>query len=94
MRCGRDIADGEAVGYGKGKLCKDCAAALENSPVSCPVCGAELPAEEAVAMLLTRAPATPEARLLAQSALVQVCPRCHVLFFDDFQYKLLEGLRS
>lgn len=93
MRCGREIT-AKPVRFGTGTLCLACAEEMENEPGKCPVCGTVFEADDAVAMLLTRATATPQERLTAHSALVQVCPKCHVLFFDDFQYGLLEGLKT
>ena len=91
-RCGVDLARVESVRFGAGELCFPCAEKMEDEPGKCPVCWTVFNADDAVAMLMTRATATPQERLAAHSALIQVCPKCHVLFFDNFQYGLLEGL--
>ena len=91
--CGGIVKTG-GVPIGDGKLhCDDCALRLENTPDQCPVCGADL-GPDGVAMLLTKATATPEERLGAHSALVNVCSMCGVLYMDGYQRKLLELLRK
>ena len=91
-RCGKD-AGADSVNFGTGRLCLSCAKEMESEPSKCPVCGTVFDVDDAVAMLLTRATATPQERIAAHSALIQVCPKCHILFFDNFQYGLLEGLK-
>lgn len=85
---------GESLSFKDGVLCMDCAEKVEAKDDVCPVCGTEVPGDDAVAMLLTHATATPQERLAAHSALVKICPKCRVLFFDEFQYGVLEGFRN
>lgn len=91
-RCGKN----EALPFqdGEERLCGECLDALAYQPTTCPVCSTKVPAEEAVALLLTRATATEADRLAAATALVNVCPKCHVLYFDDVQYGALCALRQ
>lgn len=97
VKCGRSIAnDDEFMDFGKdGVMCMPCVEEMESKPDRCPVCGTETDmGDESVAILFTRATATPEERLSAHSALVHVCPKCHMLYFDDFQYGLLKLLKN
>lgn len=96
-KCGRVIeADDEFMEFGEDNVvCMPCVEEMEAKPDRCPVCGIETDmGDESVAMLLTRATATPEERTNAHSALVHVCPNCHMLYFDDFQYSLLKMLKN
>ena len=92
--CGKDITDGGVPLSSDKALCDECAERLENTPEKCPVCGTVERGEEAVALLLTKAPATQQDRLNAKTALVHVCPKCHMLYFDGYQYKLIELLKK
>lgn len=88
-RCGNRIfGDRLQVGIDSA-ICMACAEELEKKPVKCPVCGNENPPEEDMALLLTRATATPQEKMDANASIVHICPKCHVLFFDDFQYEIL-----
>jgi uncharacterized protein with PIN domain len=75
-------------------LCDTCEEKLQNEPAICPACKTKVQGDETVALLLTRATASKEEKALAQTALVHVCPKCHVLYFDNMQYKLLEKLKQ
>ena len=91
--CRKDIEHGVNIGNDR-TLCRECAERLEAMPEKCPVCGADNSGDEAVALLLTRATATPAERLGAHSALVHVCSNCGVLYFDGYQRKLLNLLKA
>lgn len=93
LQCTKPVT-GEGLPFKDGMLCKDCAEKMESKPDTCPACGFSVPGDDAVAMLLTHATATPQQRMEAHSALVKVCPKCRVLFFDEFQYGILEGFRN
>lgn len=93
--CGEQITnDSRYIKIGNKVLCGACAERLESEPPSCPFCGTTDNKGEAVALLLTRATATPEERLSAHTALVNVCPKCHGLYFDNFQFELLRMLKA
>lgn len=97
VKCGMVINENdEYMEFGGSKIiCMPCVEKMEALPERCPVCGTETDkGDESVALLLTRATATPQERLSAHSALVHVCPKCHTLYFDDFQYALLETLKD
>lgn len=94
MKCENELG-GKSLKIGPDMaICESCAQKLENLPDKCPVCGHTEQGDEAVALLLTRATATPAERIGAHSALVHVCPKCGVLYFDGFQRTLLELLKS
>lgn len=94
QKCGQEIS-GRFFTIGNNvSICLACAEELEKSPQSCPVCGHSERGDEAVALLLTRATATPAERIGAHSALVHICPKCHGMYFDNFQYRLLELLKQ
>jgi len=61
------------------------------SKTLCPSCKTEINNDEAVAMLLTPVSATKRQRENAVSALVHICPKCHILFLDNEQYEWVES---
>lgn len=76
----------------KGKnLCHDCLEKAAAHSVSCPCCGTKVQGEHTVAMLLCRGDAQEEEKARAETAIVLVCPKCHVMFFDPFQYEMLRS---
>ena len=93
-RCGKPTGTSKLL-FGENEvLCEACAEHLADEPVECPVCHSREDPDEAVAMLMTYATATPSERVNAKSVLVHVCPKCHVLFFDSFQYGIIKGLKQ
>ena len=73
---------------GEDTLCDGCleVASLENA--HCPNCGEVLNMQaEQVSMTLSRPNSTS-----GMPVLIMVCPKCHVLFMDKFQYNVLKRL--
>lgn len=92
-KCGKNIAEDGTVFGPDCAICADCLGNMQNASVRCPVCGNATPPDEALALLLTRANPHLQEKIDAPTALVHVCPKCHILFFDDFQYELLTMLK-
>ncbi len=92
VKCGEDCENG--IKISKKILCGKCADKMESEAPRCPFCGSIDDEGESVALLLTRASATPAERLSAHTALVNVCPKCHGLYFDNFQFELLQIFKS
>lgn len=90
-KCGKPI-EGKAVPYGDGVLCRNCLTAEANAGNVCPCCGEALGPDDGVGMLLVRPGATREEKAGAATVLAVVCPRCHVVFLDNFQYSLLQAM--
>lgn len=95
VKCGEDVVQkSKGIQIGKKFLCSACASKLETESPCCPFCGTVDKDGESVALLLTRANATPAERVSAHTALVNVCPKCHGLYFDNFQFELLRMLKN
>lgn len=93
-KCGKELVKGEIVPFGpKNFICLECAEELESAPLLCPVCKEKTPPELGVGMLMVPVTATPEERLEAVNVAVNVCPKCHSLYLDEFQYGIVQGLR-
>ena len=95
-RCGKEALPSDSgIKLGKNKyFCASCIEELENAPDRCPVCQQKENSEDCVALLLTKATASPQERLNANTALVHICPNCHVLYFDGFQYELIKARQT
>lgn len=91
--CGKPI-EGKAVPYGDGMLCRECLMAEADRGNVCPCCGEAVGPDDGVGMLLARPGAAREEKADAPTVLAVVCPRCHVLFFDRFQYHLLHAIQK
>lgn len=80
--------------YGKDRVpvCEECMGEKVKETNTCPVCGYKAtPEDKEVAIILTAPNATPGEKAKAPEALTIVCPKCHVLFFDDLDYNLLQA---
>jgi len=93
-RCKKKLTE-EAYTYGEDEiLCDNCIDEAAELSQICPACGCEISKDmDAVGLLLTPPGATEEEKKNALDTLVIVCPKCHVLFFDNYHYKLLQGIR-
>jgi recombinational DNA repair protein (RecF pathway) len=93
--CKKPVPKGSAYYFGKNQiLCSDCFEKSIYNSQKCPNCGEQITYEaESVGLLLTPKGATEEEKKHAVDTLVIVCPKCPILFFDDFHYKVLEGLK-
>lgn len=74
-------------------LCRKCLLEEAEKGNICPVCHEHIAPEHQVAIPFAMPSAADNAPAITKTATAVVCPRCHVLFFDDFQYKLIEGLK-
>lgn len=84
--CGHEVKKG--ILY-EGKLtCRECLIRKSKEGNVCPVCGETIAAEHQVAFPL--ATAMPSGNV--KTGIAVVCPRCHVIFFDNFQYELLKSM--
>lgn len=92
-KCGKSIGNDAMIFGPDCALCADCLQKMQEANVVCPVCGNSSPPDEDLALLLTRANANIQEKIDAPTALVHVCPECHIMFFDDFQYELLKKLK-
>lgn len=87
-KCGNE--DLYLVPFKQDKLCHECLEALLKEPVRCPFCGAEAAAESCLSILMCRPGASDAEKLAAPETYVNVCPVCHGLFMDEFQYTALK----
>lgn len=92
-KCG-SVLYGPGVPYGYDILCRDCLLAAADAGNICPCCGAQATPHDSVGLLLALPDATPQEKAAASTALAIICPHCHVLFFDGFQFNLLRSLRD
>ena len=60
----------------------------------CPNCGAAVGVEDAVTLLLEHPEASRAKLDMASRVSLTVCPKCHILFTDDFTYAVMKSLRS
>lgn len=88
--CGQTIK-GRAVYFDEKYVCRTCLIAEANKGNRCPCCGADVGPNAGVGLLLARPGDASEEKASASTALVIVCPECHVLFVDGFQYKLMQS---
>lgn len=77
--------------FKEANLCHDCLEKAAAHTVDCPCCGSKVSGEHTVAMLLCRGDATAEEKAQADTAIVLICPKCHIMFFDPFQYEILRN---
>jgi uncharacterized protein with PIN domain len=64
----------------------------ETKPPCCPLCHTPVHPDEELSLLFTEAEASAAQRAMAKSANIRVCPKCHILFFEDSQYDWLTSL--
>jgi endogenous inhibitor of DNA gyrase (YacG/DUF329 family) len=95
MECKKQVKESEAFYYGETKmLCEECFDKKADSTQQCPNCGTNIDQQaESVGLLLTPIGSTAEQKKSATDVLVIVCPNCKILFFDDFQYNIMQGLK-
>lgn len=92
-RCGTSIS-GKSARYGDELLCKNCLIEESQTGNVCPCCGTHISADaDSVGLLLARPGASSQEKSQAQSVLAVVCPYCHILFMDTFQFNLLSEMK-
>lgn len=87
-KCGNE--DLYLVSFKQDRLCHDCLDAVMKEPVSCPFCGAVADAESCLSMLMCKPGASDAEKLSAPETFVNICPVCHGLYMDEFQYNALK----
>ena len=94
-KCGADLVAGNKYKYGKKDiLCERCFDAKTAEAQECPNCGQKIIGEtDSIGLLLTPVGSTPEQKRNAIEVLVIICPKCRILFFDEYHYNILEGLK-
>ena len=94
--CGASIEDDDyaCIGDEARPTCSKCLEVMVENPPPCPNCGKEVSSAEEVGLVLTPKGSTPEEKANAIDVLVVVCPHCRILYFDDFNYKIIRGLRK
>jgi len=94
-RCEEGLEDSAKFSYGDDILCENCFDEAPDTPQKCPACGRMIDKEtESVGLLLTPRGSTAQQKKDAVDVLVIVCPYCRVLFFDNYHYKVMEGLKK
>jgi hypothetical protein len=94
-KCKKTVSEAESYHDSKNKiLCEDCMDDLAFRPQDCPVCKKSILASEGVGLLLTPIGSSKKQKQNAIDTFVMVCPECRVLFFDEFHYRLIEGLKK
>ena len=96
-KCRKEFSIQNLFAYGHEKLlyCEDCLNILSESTVQCPNCSEQISGEkDSVGLVLTKGSASPEEKATAPTILVLICPRCHILFVDNFSYQLVKGLQT
>lgn len=89
--CGGTIKNG--VLFDGRLLCRKCLLNEAAKGNICPVCHEPIAPEHQVAIPFVMPSADEDDPAITKTAIAVVCPQCHVIFFDDFQYKLIEGLK-
>ena len=80
--CGHEVRRG-IIFDGKA-TCRDCLIRLSKLRQACPVCGQVISPEHSVSL--------PNVNTLSgKPANIVICPNCHALFFDEFNYKMLNA---
>lgn len=81
--------------FGDKVICSPCLQTQSELGNLCPACKSVLDADqEEVGLVLTRSDAPHRKILNEPAAMVIVCPHCRVLFFDAFQYGVLQGFKA
>lgn len=93
--CGKECVGGERYRYGaEGVLCGDCLDKQAAKTQVCPNCGHEIEdGSECVGLLLTPVGSDERQRQNALETLVIVCSNCRILFFDEYHYKVMQGIK-
>lgn len=94
-RCKKVMQKKDRYHFGKEVICGDCYDKAAEQPQKCPNCGKTIDsAAEGVGLLLTPVGSSEAQKAKAHETLVLVCPHCRILFFDEHEYSLLEGLQK
>lgn len=94
-KCGNLLQPNDKYRYGTEVICGACYDKAADSPQVCPNCERTVDEKATgVGLLLTPVGSSEKEKSKATETLVIVCPHCRVLFFDEFQYKIMEGLQQ
>jgi RNA polymerase subunit RPABC4/transcription elongation factor Spt4 len=80
--------------FGKQQLCMTCLTAKANKSEVCPNCGHTIKDKDWVGIQLNWINKSSTQKKAKVEALAIVCPKCHILFFDTFQYEVIQGLKE
>lgn len=91
--CGSLTPKVNAAPYGTKTICPECLQKLEEKPIVCPNCGTEISERDYVGVYLRRIATMPVPEFDSEM-LTTVCPNCKILFMDEFQWEIVQGLKN
>lgn len=92
-KCANCRKEATLYSYANNLVCTECLDSLADEGNTCPNCGFHSDACDEVSLMLSRPKATDQERAIAKEVPIIVCPKCRILFFDKFTFKILEGLK-
>lgn len=94
--CGKPIGGGvKKYRFEDRELCEDCLHKTATTGNTCPCCGVAIPSDNyEVVLVLTPPGSSLLKKVRAVEVLAIVCPKCKVIFFDDFTYRTIQSLKK
>lgn len=92
-KCHARVTSEELNPYANEWICTDCLTALESEPIVCPNCKTTIGERDYVGVYVRRHSPVPIPDFDLEMAAI-VCPKCKVIFLDDFQYNIVLGLKK
>ena len=74
-------------------LCSDCLHKEAATPEVCPNCGHIIQEADLVGIRLNHKDKSVKEIAAGVEATAIICPKCRILFFDEFQYNVIQGLK-